>query len=213
MTPSPVNVLVLATLMEGPMHPYEIQRLAVEREKASIQGVKRGSIYHAVQKLEAAGLITATDTHREGRRPERTIYELTDLGRDEVRHWLIGLLRRPSQKVPELLTALEFMASLEPAEVMSALEYRGFQLDREIGGLRASLASIGPRLPRIFIVEVEFTRAMMDAERAWVAQIVADIRNGTFSWSQQELHEWARHSPLSSGVHQPSHIPPEATVT
>ncbi len=206
-----VNLLVLATLMEGPMHPYEIQRLAIEREKTSIQGVKRGSIYHAVQRLEAAGLIEALESERQGRRPERTVYQLTDLGRDETRQWLATLLRKPGNAVPELITAMEFLAILEPDEVLAALENRTFQLDREIGGLRASMASIGDRLPRIFVIEVELSLALKEAERAWVARIVAEIRAGAFTWNRAELHEWAAHSPpFGSGVHRRAAAAPGA---
>ena len=196
-TPNPVYLLVLATLMEGPMHPYEIQRLAIEREKSSIQGVRRGSIYHAVQRLEKAGLIEAAETNRRGRRPERTVYRLTDDGRDEVRSWLNTMLRRPSSQLPELVHALEFLALLTPQEVRTALEHRIFLLDRELGGLRATRDSIGDRLPRVFMIESELTIALLAAERAWVADIIDELAAQKFTWNLSELHEWAVRSALS----------------
>ena len=117
-----VNLLVLASLEEAPMHPYEIQRLAIEREKLAVQGIKRGSIYHAVQKLEKAQLIEAAETGRLGRRPERTVYRLTEAGRDQVREWLIAMLRKPSAELPELVLALEFAALLEPAPAIRRVQ-------------------------------------------------------------------------------------------
>ena len=210
-TPSPLYLLVLATLAEGPMHPYEIQRLAIERDKSSIRGVKRGSVYHAVQRLERAGLIEAAETNREGRRPERTVYRLTEEGSEEVRTWMETMLRRPSGQLPELVHALEFLALLTPDEARGALEHRIFQLDRELGGQRATQASIGDRLPRVFMIEAELTTTLLEAERAWVAAVVEDLAAGAFTWSLPELHEWARHSALSgriSGVHAPDPADP-----
>src|SRR5690242_14900046 len=65
---------VLCLLRERPMHPYEMQRLIRERHKDEFLDLKRGSLYHAMERLQAAGLVEPMETFREGRRPERTVY-------------------------------------------------------------------------------------------------------------------------------------------
>ncbi len=40
-----------------------------------------GSLYTVVDNLAKHGLIEAVEARREGRRPERTVYRLTDTGR------------------------------------------------------------------------------------------------------------------------------------
>jgi DNA-binding PadR family transcriptional regulator len=42
--------------------------------------VKAGSLYHTVEHLVTAGPIALVETNRESRRPERTIYRLTQAG-------------------------------------------------------------------------------------------------------------------------------------
>src|SRR5262245_32648486 len=69
-----------ALLYESPMHPYEMQRVLRERHKDEILALKRGSLYHAINRLARDGLIAPVTTDREGRRPERTIYRLTAQG-------------------------------------------------------------------------------------------------------------------------------------
>src|SRR6187551_4114033 len=80
--PSPLMLMVLVLLAEAPMHPYEMQRLMQWRGKDDVVRVQRGSLYPAVERLMRAGLIEPLETERAGRRPERTVYQLTEEGRD-----------------------------------------------------------------------------------------------------------------------------------
>ena len=75
-------LMVLVLLAEAPMHPYEMQRLMQWRGKDDVVRVQRGSLYPAVERLMRAGLIEPLETERAGRRPERTVYQLTEEGRD-----------------------------------------------------------------------------------------------------------------------------------
>ena len=184
-------LLVLAMLNERPMHPYEMLRLVAERDKHSVVNVKRGSVYHAVERLQSAGLVEEQETSREGRRPERTVYRLTEAGQDEVRTWMFDMLRRPKDEFPEFTTVVAFLPVLTAQEVASALRHRLIVLDRTIGGLEATGRTIGDRIPRVFVIEEEYQLAMVRAERAWVAGVLADLESGRFSWDYEELRRWA----------------------
>src|SRR6516164_7437408 len=86
---------VLCLLRERPMHPYEMQRLIRQRHNDAFLDLKRGSLYHAIERLERAGLIEVVETSREGRRPERTVYRLTESGERGGINWLCDLLAKP----------------------------------------------------------------------------------------------------------------------
>ena len=49
------DVAVLAFLHEAPMHPYQMQQLLRLRHKDEILALKRGSLYHAIARLQRAG--------------------------------------------------------------------------------------------------------------------------------------------------------------
>jgi len=72
--------MVLVLLAEAPMHPYEMQRIMQWRGKDQVVRVQRGSLYPAVERLVKAGLVEPSEVEREGRRPERTVYRLTEEG-------------------------------------------------------------------------------------------------------------------------------------
>src|ERR1700716_3424767 len=89
---TPLALAVMNLLMERPMHPYEMKTKMKERGPAQGIKLKGGSIYDTVERLEEGGFIQAQATSREGRRPERTVYAITEAGRDEIMAWLRGLL-------------------------------------------------------------------------------------------------------------------------
>jgi DNA-binding PadR family transcriptional regulator len=87
---------LLALLVPGqPMHPYEMASVLRRTGKERDMKIKWGSLYTVVQNLEKHGFIAATGSNREGRRPERTVYAITDAGRAEIRDWLHELVADP----------------------------------------------------------------------------------------------------------------------
>jgi DNA-binding PadR family transcriptional regulator len=181
------SLTVLCMLRQGPMHPYQMQRLIRERRKDVFLDLRRGSLYHAINKLEAAGLIAAVETTREGRRPERTIYELTAAGRGELVAWLRALLAEPVHEPSQFFAAVSYLPYLSPADAAKQLGQRITRLEAEIAGLEAVLRELVPRIGRLILVENEYLRAMRQAELAWVKSLVADIESGALAWNPQAI--------------------------
>jgi PadR family transcriptional regulator PadR len=73
-----LDTLLLASLESGPRHGYAIREALRERGGARFD-LPTGTIYPALRRLEAAGLVKGTWAEAEGRR--RRIYELTPAGR------------------------------------------------------------------------------------------------------------------------------------
>jgi DNA-binding PadR family transcriptional regulator len=178
---------VLCLLRQGPMHPYEMQRLIRERRKDKFLDLKRGSLYHAIGRLSAAGLIEAVATMREGRRPERTVYRLTYAGRDELVAWLRELLATPVHEPSQFFVAVSLLVYLPPTDVLEQLGQRAARLEAEIAGLDASLRELVPRIGRLVVLEIEYTRAMRQAELVWVQSLIAQLQTRSLWWEPEEL--------------------------
>src|SRR2546429_1051865 len=119
---TPLALAVMNLLMERPMHPYEMKSTMKERGHDQVIRLKGGSIYDTVERLEAGGFIKSQETSREGRRPERTVYSITEAGRDEITGWLAELLTQPLSEYPRFAAALAFMAALAQDEGAPPLE-------------------------------------------------------------------------------------------
>jgi Transcriptional regulator PadR-like family len=78
--------------------PYELSRTLRDNGDARSIKFNHGSLYMVVGQLAKAGFITEQENNREGQRPERTVYALTDAGRHELRDWLRELVAQPQHE-------------------------------------------------------------------------------------------------------------------
>jgi DNA-binding PadR family transcriptional regulator len=179
---------VLTLLNERPMHPYEMKVLMEERGHEEVIKLKGGSLYDTVDRLEKLGFIKSREPSREGRRPERTVYALTDTGRDEVQAWMRELISVPVNEFPRFTAALAFLLNLRNKdEVVQLLQRRVTFLEAEIARAERMLESARAQqhiLP-IFLIEGEYAQAMRRAEVVWVNGLIHDIRDGDM-WPPHE---------------------------
>jgi DNA-binding PadR family transcriptional regulator len=181
---NPLAMTALQLLHERPMHPYEMARLIRERRIDVSLNLKRGSLYHAVERLQRDRLVEAVETSREGRRPERTVYRLTEAGRDAFDTQLRELIADVVYEPPRFMVAAQFLASLPPDEAAKLLQMRRISLESQIAGYDAILT--GEKWPgwqRVHVVEVEYVRALAAAELAWVKEIIQDLLSGELTWT------------------------------
>src|SRR5215469_3922783 len=79
---------VLTVVSERPTHGFAIAQLtAPQGELGRIWHIPRPVIYRAIGRLLDLGLITPGAVES-GRGPQRTLYAVTQRGREAVRHWL-----------------------------------------------------------------------------------------------------------------------------
>jgi DNA-binding PadR family transcriptional regulator len=183
------ELTVLSLLRLRPMHPYELSRLIREWHKADFLDLKPGSLYHAVRRLQQAGSIEAVETRREGRRPERTVYRLTETGEARLLASLRELLAQPVPEPSQFMAALSFLGHLSPEDAGRQLEGRCARLAAELIQLDRVLEGLVPRLGRLLLVEVEYTRALRQAELAWLRGLVDDLRAGRLTWDPEVVRQ------------------------
>lgn len=176
------SLAVLGLLVEQPRHTYQIQRELHQRRK-DFAASKPRALYHAVDRLAAAGLIELAETLREGRHPERVVYRATDAGREELQHWLFDLLARPLGEPSAFTAAVSMIAYLPDREALRALAARVVALEGMIASSDAVLQSLTEQfgLPRLFVVEREYERCLWRAERAWVTDLMGELRSGALA--------------------------------
>jgi DNA-binding PadR family transcriptional regulator len=171
---------VLVCLYERPMHPYEVAQTLRQRAKQESVRLNYGSLYAVVESLERRGLVKASGTIRQGRRPERTIYEITDDGSREMVDWLTELISVPAKEFPQFMAGLSFIAALEPEDALRALRERSEALAFKLAGLRGGMeASRQAGLPRLFGLEAEYEESQLAGELQFVKQLVRDIEAKT----------------------------------
>jgi DNA-binding PadR family transcriptional regulator len=178
---------VLSVLRERAMHPYEIQRLLRLRHKDEFLQLKKGSLYHAIRRLEEAGLIAEKETTREGARPEKTSYAITPEGEATFGGWLKKLISTPQPEAASFAAALSFLVYLPPAEAIVALENRVHRLEQKIEEFDQTVALVTRKIGRIFIIEREYARAVARAELTWTLGLIEAIRAKKLTWDIEAI--------------------------
>jgi DNA-binding PadR family transcriptional regulator len=180
---TPLGIATLALLAERPMHPYEMYQTLVQRAEDRIVKVRPGSLYHTVDRLALRGLVRAIGTEREGNRPERTTYEITESGQLSLTGRVSEMLATPVNEYPEFPLAIGEAHNLPKATVLDLLGRRLLRLRADVAFLKTGLIDVtSKKVPRKFWLDVTYQKAMAEAEIAWIEAFVADLEAGDIDW-------------------------------
>jgi len=188
---SSLGLIVLWLLFEGPKHVYRMQKLIEQQGKDRVVNVRsRASLYQTIDRLVRLGLVEVQETVRAEGYPDRIVYAITDRGRDAAREWLREMLRTTGGEFPEFITAVSVLFGLAPDDAREQLEIRAEKLAAELAETQSQLDG-NPGLPRLFLLEEEYRRAVLEAELAWLRSVIEDLRTGRLTWTEEWLREVA----------------------
>jgi DNA-binding PadR family transcriptional regulator len=182
-----LGLTVLRLLCERDMHPYEMQQRIRERGLDQLVKVTHGALYHTVESLTKAELIVSAQTTREGRRPERTVYAVTEAGRDVALDRLRQILGMVTPEYPAFRVALAFMSMMSPADAAERLGQRAVLLEGELASVQTHYdALVKNGLARIALVEFEHMASHLRADLELTRGLLDDIREGRLTWDNPE---------------------------
>lgn len=181
---TPLGLMILALLREDDMHPYEMIRLMRQRRDDRIVAVTNGTIYHTVARLERCGLLAEVGVDRDGNRPERTTYTLTDAGRTAVVQWVhreLPLLDRPAQ----FRVALAEAHNLPREEVVARLRERVAAITAEHAMRRDEREKgLAAGVPDQYLIELERDAVLLGSELTWLRTLIERVADTEYPWGE-----------------------------
>jgi DNA-binding PadR family transcriptional regulator len=149
------------------MYGHQLRRHA-RLDRANLwSDVRPGSLYGALHRLAAEGLIEPLRTEQDGNLPARTVYAITAEGRSELRALRAEALQEVGLRPDPVDLALAMSSDLDEAIL------RGY-LDDRIAALSAQAARFDHHRDRAWPDQtvaddlvVEHARLRIDAELAW----------------------------------------------
>ena len=169
---------VLATLVQRPMHPYEIASFLKARGKDKDMPIKWGSLYTVVANLEKHGFIEAAENVRSGSRPERTVYRITPAGVDELQDWTSELIGTPQTEQRSFEAGLSILGALHPDKAVLLLRNRLDLLRTALAEQRAEYEQVAVEVPRLMLAEWDYNLALLAAEINWVSGFLDAVTSG-----------------------------------
>jgi DNA-binding PadR family transcriptional regulator len=186
------RLLLLGALdRHGPRHGHRIRRAAEQADVAAWGGVTVGARYREMRALDAEGLIAAVRTETEGRRPARTIYEITPEGRRELAILREQAIAEPRQAPDAVAVALAFGGVGEGGVALALLRARRDALQREVEGIAAERERLVGEgiLGAVDVAVFRRGQLLRAAEVAWIDETIpaleADMKRSTGSTAKR----------------------------
>jgi DNA-binding PadR family transcriptional regulator len=187
--PSALGLLILWQLFAGPNHAYGLQKLFVSQGKERVVNLRsRANLQQAIKRLQRLGLVEVQETVRSEGYPDRIVYAVTDAGREAARIWLREMLAETKGEYPDFVAAVSVLFGLEPDDARAQLERRAAALAEALADTDAQLTG-NPDLPRLFLLEEEYRKAILTAQLSWLRGVIDDLRTGRLTWTEQWLAE------------------------
>jgi DNA-binding PadR family transcriptional regulator len=165
-----VRLLVLGTLARfGPMHGHQLKRSIQTIDIEVWSEVRAGSLYHALHRLAAEGMIELVQVERPGRLPARTVYRITSAGQAELEVLRDRALREVRPPADPFDVALWVAAGMDPARLEDAVRHRLDTLRgrlADLAGERRSHEAAG-RIPAVAAILMAHGEARLEADIRW----------------------------------------------
>ena len=176
------RLVILGVLRERPLHGYEIKHI-IEEHMGDWTNIAFGSIYFALRKLAEEEFVEQVAVEQEGRRPSRTIYQITEAGRAEFLRLLREVWRELERHYYVTDIGLAFIEALPIEEVKGYLGDRIAQLEEILQHLDEHKEEIlaMEEIPRKASAVFEHSRVHFAAELAWTRDLLTEIEHETFA--------------------------------
>ena len=157
------------------MHGHQIRRTAQIDRTELWAAVKPGSLYAALHRMEAEGVVRALRTEQEGNRPARTVYEITALGRAELTAQRDEALRHTRLRPDPVDLALQFTSDLDSETLAALLTDRREALQHEIASWQRLRVQAEPYLSDMDRMTFRHTMLRLEAEQTWHDDLLAQL--------------------------------------
>lgn len=128
----PMKLMILGLLLERDMHPYEITLVMKERTMDQVIKMQTGSLYYAVDKLAEGGHIEAVEVIHSPDRPDKTIYRITDKGKEFMEQLILQQIKKIEPLYHPLYMTLALARYIDQGKVAKQLEDRIREAEHQV---------------------------------------------------------------------------------
>jgi len=173
---SAIRLFVLGTLDRGgPMHGHQIRRAAQVDRTELWTDFKAGSVYAALQRMATDGTIAVSHTEKVGSRPERTVYEITAAGRDELRAVRDATFSSTELRPDPVDLALQNSHDLSVADLRRVFNSRVAGITAQSIAWQNQWKTAGPHISARESLTFAHTNLRLEAEASWCQAVLEQL--------------------------------------
>ena len=184
---SATRLLILGAIIErGSAHGYQVRK-DLESWQVELWGnIGQGSVYHALRRLAADGLIDRTESEQSGEGPARVEYAVTDAGRAEFVTLLERALSSDGRDISETMAGIGFITTLTRGRAVELLRLR----IKTFRARRARVVSEYENHPDEdwghHVEAIQFWAHSADSAIAWTEGLIARLESGAYPMADDE---------------------------
>jgi DNA-binding PadR family transcriptional regulator len=176
-----VRLVILGLLRERPLYGYEIKQI-IEEHMSDWTSIAFGSIYFALDKLAEERFVEKVQVERAGKRPSRSVYEITDAGRQEFLRLLREVWGDLERQYFTIDIGLAFMDALPINEIKDYLNQRVVYLEKILEHLDSHQQEVAEQnAPPSAVAIFDHSRLHFQAELAWTRGLLAQVDKGEYA--------------------------------
>lgn len=165
--------------MDGPLHGYEVRRTLELWGADGWANIAYGSIYSGLKTMANDGLVEVAGEQQRSRGVPRTVYAITEAGRQEFMRLLREHWWEAKPTIHPFQTALTFMPHLDREELLSALRHRAMVLKAQLERLEyLTDQKVKAGAPPHVAENVRLAAAHVGAELGWLEEVAARVERG-----------------------------------
>ena len=149
------------------MYGHQIRRTAQTDRTELWTDIKQGSLYSALHRMAAEGVIEVVRTENEGGLPARTVYAITPAGREELTALRDEALRQTKLRPDPVDLALQNAQDMSGQELRVVLGNRRAAVAADLAAWRHLRETAEPHMTGIESLGFSHTLLRLEAELAW----------------------------------------------
>lgn len=176
-----MKLVILGLLLEGDKHPYEMQQIIKQRKMDRYIKFQKGSLYYAVNQLEKSNHIEIVNIIRETKRPDKTIYTITEKGKKEFNILLKKQFSTYVTYCNPINSALTFINQLSEDEIIPMIEKRIYDTENVLKSIKEIYKDSESKLNKGDLFIFLGTIRQIEYEIIWLKDILKEAVEGNLT--------------------------------
>ena len=175
------QLVILGLLRDRPLYGYELKQI-IEERMGDWTNIAFGSIYFALGKLADEGFIEQIAVEQKGRRPSRSVYQITESGQTEFLRLLHQVWDQVERHYYTIDIGLVFASVLPVTEIKNYLRGRIAEMEgivRHVTEHRAEQLA-QPNVPALAAAVFDHSLAHFQAELSWTRDLLDKVEDGVY---------------------------------
>ncbi|HLJ33624.1 MAG TPA: PadR family transcriptional regulator [Ktedonobacteraceae bacterium] len=178
---SATRLLILGVMLKRPpIHGYDVRRELEMWGAEQWANIAYGSIYSALNKMAAEGLVEVVGTEENSKHVARTEYAITERGKMEFERLLRDFWWNMKPIVDPFQVALAFMNDLPHDELIAVLRHRARMLQSIVESVEyvSRNKMSNPHTPRHIAENLRLAVSHSETELRWIEEILGKVERG-----------------------------------